>query len=271
MPADNSVETASEYVLRAIGVRPGLAIISGSGQSGLGRSLGLKHEIGFHEIPGFPEPTVEGHSGKLIFGTAGEVPTLFFSGRTHFYEDPAPQNVTFAVRLCARLGVSRLVLLNAAGGLNPQFQPGDLMAITDILNLQFRSSLIGSNENERGKLIPGRGGTLDSNLLSELQSAARETRIKLHRGVYAAMLGPTYETSAEVRMLREIGADAVGMSTVPEIQAACQAGLRVSAISCITNSHVHNGPPPTHEEVLKNAAKANQNLVKILRKFIRTI
>ena len=247
MIGGNLVRSASEYLQRRLATLPQSAVVLGSGLGDL--DLGpATAEIPYERIPGFPRVQVAGHPGRLSL--VGK--TAVLRGRVHYYEGRSMDEVVHPVRVLARIGVQRLILTNAAGGINRKLQTGDLMAITDHLNL------MGVN--------PLRGGPnfLDLGTVYEVPTIAG-----LKRGVYAAMAGPTYETPAEVQMLRTLGADAVGMSTVPEAIAARQAGLRVTAISLITNAAAGTGKGPvTHAEVLETAERARSRMGALLRKIL---
>ena len=244
MTADDPVRRAADRLQRLLPSIPRSAVVLGSGLGDL--DLGAPTaEIDYGRIPGFPRVRVAGHPGRLsLIGR-----TAVLRGRVHFYEGRSLDEVVFPVRALARLGVKRLILTNAAGGLHPRLNSGDLMAISDHLNL------MGAN--------PLRGGPNFLDL-----SAVYEVPTGLKRGVYAAVAGPTYETPAEARMLRRLGADAVGMSTVPEAIAARQAGLRVTGISLITNAAGGGGKPVTHAEVLATAERARSRLAAVLRRIL---
>ena len=268
MELEQQLDEAAVALRQRLSARPKLAIVSGSGQGKVGGLLGMKEVAAFEQLPHFPRSTVEGHAGHVYAGRVGRTQALLMSGRKHYYESPESAEIVFALRVCARLGVKQLLLLNSAGGLNSRFAPGDLMMIVDLLNLQFRNPLIGPNLESVGPRFPDMSAPCDPGLRSKLIAAATELKVVLHQGTYAAMMGPTYETGAEVNMLRLAGADAVGMSTAPEAIGGIHAGLRVIGISCITNSLVRSGPPPTHREVLENAAAANQQLARLLRRML---
>jgi purine-nucleoside phosphorylase len=267
-----ALETAGGVLgrcLRSAGRRPVLAIIGGSGQSELGKLLRLARIASCAEVPGLSRPTVAGHSGEIFAGRIEGVETLFFAGRSHLYEDLAAGSEVFAVRLCASLGIKRLVLLNSAGGLSARLAPGDLMVIRDVISLQFSSPLAGANHDWLGPRFPDMSNACDRGMSERLIAAGSELKMSLHQGVYASVLGPSYETRAEVGMLRAIGADAVGMSTAPEIIAAGHAGLRAAAVSCITNSHVRPTRRVSHEEVLENVALARHSIARLIRRSVR--
>jgi len=247
--------------------RPKLALVLGSGFGGVTAALRRAEAISYRELPGFPPTAVGGHAGELCFGQLGGTPVLLLSGRAHFYEGHSMEAVTFAVRTLAAFGISDLLLTNAAGGINAGFRPGDLMAVTDHLNLMGTNPL-------RGPEIPGLPRfvdltqTYDPALRVLLRRAARVSKLRLREGVYAAVCGPSYETPAEVRAFARLGADAVGMSTVPEAIVACQCGVRVAALSCITNLAAGRGKTAlSHAEVLEVAAATGPRTAVLLENF----
>src|SRR5277367_4015500 len=215
-------------------LRPALAIVLGSGFHHALTELRVGKKISYAKIPGFPKPTVSGHAGELYFGHLGKTPVLVLSGRAHFYEGHEMERVTFATRALAAFGIKDLLLTNAAGGLNKNFRAGDFMVLTDHINFMGANPL-------RGAAIPGLPRFVDlteaydKKLRELLFRAGKISKLKLQRGIYLAVSGPSYETPAEIRVFAKLGADAVGMSTVPEAIVARQCGLRVAGISCITN------------------------------------
>jgi len=247
------------------GVTPDVAIILGSGLGGLANEIEARTTIPFAEIPGFPTATVAGHAGTLICGRLAGKSVVALAGRFHMYEGHDARLAAFPARVVHALGAKTLVVSNAAGGVNRLWQPGDLMLIRDHLNLMFRNPLIGPTE-EGDLRFPDMSEPYDASLANIAREVAREQGIVLREGVYAAGLGPAYETAAEVRMLAFLGADAVGMSTVPEVIAARAMGMRVVGFSCITNLACGlSNTPITHAEVLEttaHAAKRFQALVK---------
>lgn len=245
--------------------RPVAAIVLGSGLGGLADRIEKPTRVQYAEIPGFPGATVPGHAGELIAGTLSGRPILALAGRFHMYEGHSARLAAFPARVVHALGASTLIVSNAAGGVNRSFEAGDLMLIRDHINLMFRNPLIGPTE--QGDLrFPDMSEPYDAKLATVAREVAREQGIVLREGVYAAGLGPAYETAAEVRMLAFLGADAVGMSTVPEVIAARAMGMRVVGFSCITNLACGlSNTPITHAEVLEttaHAAKRFQTLVK---------
>jgi len=243
---------------------PAVAIILGSGLGGLGDEIEDARAVKYSEVPGFPPATVAGHAGKLIAGTLRDVPVLALGGRFHLYEGHDAALAAYPVRVVSALGAGTLIVSNAAGGVNRRFAPGDLMLIRDHINLMFRNPLVGPVE--QGDLrFPDMSSPYDPELANTARDVAREQNIALREGVYAGLLGPQYETAAEVRMLELLGADAVGMSTVPEVIVARAIGMRVLGFSCITNLGTGLAPEPlTHADVLETTARAAGTFVRLV-------
>jgi purine-nucleoside phosphorylase len=246
-----------------------VAVVLGSGLGAFADALRDARAMPFAALPGFPPATVQGHKGQLVYGTLAHAPVLALQGRLHGYEGHDAATVAFPARVLGVLGSRALVVTNAAGGCNPSFAPGDLMRITDHLNLTGRNPLTGPNEDRLGPRFPDLTHAYDARLASALEEAARESGQTLRAGVYAQLTGPSYETPAEVRMARVLGADAVGMSTVPEVIAAAQMGLPVAGISCITNQAAGISQHPlTHGEVMEVARAVEGKFLELLRAFI---
>ena len=227
---------ASETYLRSItNTRPSVGLILGSGLGSFVETIEDAKRIAYAEIPFFPQTTIEGHEGRMIVGKVGGVPIAVLQGRVHAYEGVTMDDVVFPTRVLAMLGVESLILTNAAGGINGEFAAGDLVLITDHINLMGKNPLVGPNIKELGPRFPDMTHAYNPEMMKQIQSAANDMNYNLKCGIYAGVLGPTYETPAEVRMLKAMGADMVGMSTVPESIAANHLGLKVSGISCITN------------------------------------
>ncbi|MGO8839114.1 MAG: purine-nucleoside phosphorylase [Limisphaerales bacterium] len=247
--------------------RPTLALVLGSGFHHVLSGVKVEKKVPYAKLPGFPPVGVSGHAGELIFGHLGGTPVLVLSGRTHFYEGHPMERVTFAVRALAAFGIRDLLLTNAAGGINRKFRAGDFMVLTDHVNLMGMNPL-------RGEPAPGRPRFVDltkiydSGLSALLFRAGKRCHMKLQRGVYLAVSGPSYETPAEIRAFARLGADAVGMSTVPEAIVARQCGLNVAAVSCITNLAAGISKENlSHAEVLETAERVKTLAVKLLEKF----
>ncbi|MGH8023503.1 MAG: purine-nucleoside phosphorylase [Limisphaerales bacterium] len=257
-------QTAAAALKRASALRPNLAIVLGSGFEPTMEGLRVDKEIPYSKIPGFPEPTVKGHAGRLFFGEMGGTPVLVLSGRAHFYEGQSMDGVTFPVRALAAFGIHDLLLTNAAGGINPAFRPGDFMVISDHINFMGANPLRGTSH------FVDLTATYDLQLGALLAEAARARKMKLRRGVYLAVCGPNYETPAEIRAFARLGADAVGMSTVPEAIVARQWGLNVAGISCITNAAAGIGKRElSHAEVLGTAERVGKAGADLLQTFAR--
>ncbi len=248
---------------------PRVGIVLGSGLGGLVDELERPVALPFAELPGWPAATAPGHAGRLVLGRLGGVPAVLLQGRFHLYEGIAPGLIVQPVLLMGRLGASTIVLTNAAGGLNPAFAAGTLMAIADHLNLTGRTPLLGPNADELGDRFPDLTAAWDPGLRGRLHRAADAEGIRLEEGVYAGLPGPAYETPAEVRMLRTLGADAVGMSTVLEAIAARWARLPICGVSLVTNQGAGiTGRPLSHEEVLQAGAEAGPRLARVLLRFV---
>ena len=256
----------------ALGLDPSaspVAVILGSGLGAFGDQLSGARSVGFAELPGFPQPTVEGHRGRLALGELSGVPVLALQGRLHGYEGHDAATVAYPGRVLGVLGARALVVTNAAGAVNPQLSPGDLMRITDHLNLTGRNPLTGPNEERLGPRFPDLSRAYSPELAEALEVSAREAGIELKRGVYAQLIGPSYETPAEVRMARLLGADVVGMSTVPEVIAAAHQGVPCCGISCITNHAAGIAQHPLrHEEVVEVARRVEGRFLQLLRVFL---
>jgi purine-nucleoside phosphorylase len=246
-----------------------LAVVLGSGLGAFADALEDARAISFAELPGFPRPTVEGHQGRLVYGKLAPTPVLALQGRIHGYEGHDAAVVAFPARVLGALGARALVLTNAAGGCNPSFAPGDLMRITDHINFTGRNPLSGPNEDRLGPRFPDLTHAWDARLATALEEAARSAGQTLRAGVYVQMTGPSYETPAEIRMARALGADAVGMSTVPEAIVAAHMGVPVAGISCITNLAAGISQHPlTHQEVVEVARAVEGKFLDLLRAFI---
>jgi purine-nucleoside phosphorylase len=260
---------AAAAIRRRIGDRAApIAIVLGSGLGGLAHDIDAVARIPYGEIPGFPRATVEGHAGALIAGTLAGRFVVALGGRFHMYEGHDVRLAAFPTRVVRALGAKTLIVSNAAGGLNRLWQPGDLMLIRDHINLMFRNPLIGSVEAGDTR-FPDMSAPYDEALAQAARETARDLGILLREGVYAGLLGPTYETPAEVRMLELYGADAVGMSTVPEVIVARAIGMRVLGFSCITNLACGLSTSPiTHAEVLETTARAAEMFKALVKGVI---
>jgi len=250
-------------------LRPVVGLVLGSGLGGLAADVEDAVAIPFDDLPGWPAATAPGHAGRLLLGRLAGVPVVALQGRFHVYEGNDPGLVVQPVLLFRRLGAGIVVLTNAAGGVNPDYRPGTLMLIDDHLNLTGRTPLLGGNADAIGPRFQDLVDAWSQRLRERLRSAADGEGVPLEEGVYAGLLGPQFETPAEVRMLRALGADAVGMSTVLECIAARWAGLEVCGVSLITNAGAgYTGQPLTHEEVLASGAEAGPRLARVIRRFV---
>ena len=246
--------------------RPSMAVVLGSGLGGFADELTDAVQIPYSDIPGWPRSTAVGHAGKLVFGELEGVNLAVLAGRAHLYEGYAPARVTYAMRMMHLLGVKSVVLTNAAGGINLDYGQGALVMISDHINLQGVNPLAGANEEEFGPRFPDMSEAYSAQYRRVARGAASELGIDLKEGVYAAMLGPSYETPAEIRFLRTIGADLVGMSTVAETIVCNHMGMKVLAISCVTNMAAGILPHRiNHEEVLETGERVRETFVRLLK------
>lgn len=264
-------ETA-EYIKARLDDIPETAIILGSGLGILADELENKKVIKYNEIPHFPVSTVAGHAGELIYGMLNYTPVLVMSGRFHYYEGYDINQVTYPVRVFAKLGIKNLIITNAAGGVNLNYVPGDLMIINDHINFSGVSPLRGKNLDEFGPRFPDMSNVYDRDTIILVEQVCSELGISIQEGVYAYMQGPNYETPSEIKALRALGADAVGMSTVPEAIVARHSGLRVAAISCITNMAAGILPNPlSHDEVKETAEFASRKFINVIKLLVVTL
>ena len=255
-------------ILRDIAPAPPVAIVLGSGLGAFSRELEDARRIPYGQLPHFPEVTVVGHEGEIALGRlpGGGPEVVALSGRVHLYEGHDTNVVVHPLRSLARWGVRALVLTNAAGAINPKMAPGDLMLIEDHINLTGKNPLLGENDPRLGVRFPDMSSLYDPELSQCFAKAAQSIEFDLHRGVYAGLLGPSYETPAEIRMLGRMGADAVGMSTVCEAIAAQHCGMRVAGISCLTNFAAGlNDEPLSHQEVKETAALVERSFIDLLK------
>jgi purine-nucleoside phosphorylase len=260
------LDAAAESVRRKAATSPVLGLVLGSGLGAFAEKLAGRQAISYGEIPHFPLPTgVVGHAGELVLGSVGKTPVVVLSGRIHFYEGRSMQDVVFPARLLARLGVRVVILTNAAGGVRLSFRTGDLMLITDHINAMGTNPLVGPNEDALGLRFPDMTEVYDAKLRRIVRAEASRLKIPLRQGVYIGLHGPSYETPAEIRACRKLGADAVGMSTVPEAIALRHAGVRVVGISTITNMAAGILKKPLHhEEVLATTRRVGDRFVRLL-------
>ncbi|MBQ1739210.1 MAG: purine-nucleoside phosphorylase [Clostridiales bacterium] len=268
------VDSAADHIRSVLSERslPAVCIVLGSGLGPLSKMAEDAIEIPYKDIPGFPVSTAPGHKGSLIAGNLSGKPVFMMNGRFHYYEGYPMETVTFYVRVMGRLGVKVLLLTNASGGINLEMKVPELVAITDHLSFNAEPVLRGPNIEEFGTRFPDQCHVYDPELTDTLVNSARDLNIRISRGVYAYTKGPQYETPAEIRALRILGADCVGMSTVPEAIAASHMGIRVAAMSCITNMAAGiSGNPLSEKEVLDNAALASENSCELVKEFVNRI
>ena len=266
------IKNTAKFLQEKVSITPEVGIILGSGLGGLVKEIEITESISYEDIPNFPVSTVEGHSGKLILGRLGGKTVVAMQGRFHYYEGYTMEQVVFPVRVMKFLGIKNLFVSNASGGLNPTFEVGDLMIIRDHINL-FPNPLIGKNYEELGTRFPVMSEAYSKGLIKKAKRIARDNNIKFQTGVYVGSTGPTLETQAEYNYLRIIGADATGMSTVPEVIAARHMEIPCFAISIITNvSDLAKMETETsHEEVQKEAAKAEPKMTLIMKELVRSL
>lgn len=264
-PTVQEIQDVVDYLSPRISVRPEIALILGSGLGGFADHIENAVSIPYAEIPHFHAPSVEGHEGRILFGTLRGIPVAALQGRWHFYEGHSMNSIVIPTRALAALGAHTMVLTNAAGGINLSFKAGDLMVIEDHLNLMGDNPLTGKDSAMFGPRFPDMSEPYSRECIAALEDAASRLGIPVRRGVYVGLRGPTYETPAEVRMLRVLGGDAVGMSTVPEAIAARHLGMRVAGISCVTNMAAGiEQKTLDHAEVQESAAKMMEGLARLI-------
>ena len=260
------IAEAAKFLQTSVSNRPSVAVVLGSGLGAFAAELDCATEIPYGQIPGWPCSTAVGHAGKLVIGRFGSLDVAVMAGRAHLYEGYSQAQVTFGVRVLGSFGVRSFVFTNAAGGVNLAFARGSLVLISDHINLQGANPLVGPNHDALGPRFPDMSEAYTPAYRKVARQVAAELGIPLFEGVYAGVLGPSYETPAEIRYLRTIGADLVGMSTVPEVIVANHMGLRVLAISCVTNMAAGVSPHRiNHQEVLETGAQLRDTLVRLLK------
>ncbi len=263
---------ATAFLKNRTRMQPRIGLLAGTGLSEFASDLQVAETIAYEQIPHFPASTVQSHPGRLVFGRLADQPVVAMQGRFHLYEGYDPLQVSFPIRVMQEMGIRVLIVTNAAGGLNPAYSPGDLMLIADHLNLTGFNPLVGPNEESWGVRFPHMAFAYDSDLLKLAEQAGQNCQIPLQKGVYAALLGPSLETPAEIRFLRTIGADAVGLSTVHEVIVGVHAGMRILGISIITNVHDPDNPAPAVlEEIIATAEKSSKTLGLLLRNVVEAL
>jgi purine-nucleoside phosphorylase len=264
-----NIKQAADYIRSKHAEAPEIGLILGSGLGVIAELVEQATVIAYNDIPHFPVSTVEGHAGELLLGTIHGKQVLLMKGRFHMYEGYAVDVVSFPVRVMKALGVKTLIVTNAAGGINTAYEVGDLMLITDHINFTFRNPLIGPNFNELGARFPDMSSAYSRRLCETARDVAAEQEISLQEGVYLGLLGPSYETPAEIRMLRTLGADAVGMSTVSEVIVARHAGIEVLGFSCITNMAAGiQDHSLSHEEVMQTTERVKPKFLQLILSIV---
>ncbi|MEJ2542470.1 MAG: purine-nucleoside phosphorylase [Calditrichaceae bacterium] len=267
----NEVTEALQFINSFNPPKTKAAIILGSGLGNFADTLDNKIKIPTNQIPNYPESTVEGHQGFLVFGFHKNVPVLAVQGRTHYYEGYPIQKVTFVIRIMKALGINILLVTNAAGGVNPRFKPGDLMLITDQVNFLFNNPLIGSNDYG-GSRFPDMSNAYHSGYFNVIEQIGMKRNIALKRGVLWVSTGPSYETGAEVKLIQKMGGDAASMSTAPEVIVAVQAGIKVMGISCITNYATGiSAEKLSHDDVTQTANRVKEKFLRLVSGIIEVI
>jgi len=259
-------ESAAQFLLSQTPLRPTIGLVLGSGLGGFADEFSKATRIPYENIPFFPRSTAVGHAGQMVIGNIGDIAVAAMQGRAHLYEGYSAKEVAFPIRVFGRMGVSALILTNAAGGINFDYQQGALVVITDHINLQAQNPLVGPNDERFGPRFPDMTQAYSKQYREIALRAANRFGKTVYQGVYAGLLGPSYETPAEIRYLRTIGADLVGMSTIPEVIVARHMGLKVLAISCVTNMAAGiSDEVLSHEDVLKTGERVKGDFVALLR------
>jgi purine-nucleoside phosphorylase len=267
-----AADSAAQLILARTPLRPRIALVLGSGLGGFADSLTDAARIPYSEIPAFPRSTAIGHAGQMVIGKAGTIPVVAMQGRVHLYEGYSAQQVTFPIRVFGRMGIKAVILTNAAGGINLSYSQGALVLIRDHINLQGANPLVGPNDDRFGVRFPDMTHAYAKEYRAITREEAARLKIALHEGVYAGLLGPSYETPAEIEYLRRIGADLVGMSTVAEVIAARHMGIKVLAISCVTNMAAGIlDQPLSHAEVMETGERVKTIFEGLLRTVLPRI
>jgi purine-nucleoside phosphorylase len=266
------LKQTKDYLSTRITEKPLIGMVAGTGLGSVTEVMAVDQAIPYEDIPHFPVSTVSGHEGRIVTGQLSGIPIMGLEGRCHLYEGYSPQEITFPVRVLAALGAEYLFISSAAGGLNPAFESGDLMVVTDHINLTGTNPLVGPNLDAFGPRFPDMSAVYDAHLIEVALEKARLMKIGLHQGVYVGLLGPSLETPAETRFLRMIGSDAVGMSTVSEVIVGVHCGLKIAAIVVITNMNIPDAMTETSlEDVLAAAAHSAPTLGKLWEKIIGSL
>lgn len=272
MVNQTKINEACTFIQNKLSAKPAIGLILGSGLGVLGEEIGDRIIISYQDIPHFPESTVAGHKGQMVAGTLEGKQVIAMQGRFHYYEGYSMEQITFPVRVMKQLGIDSIIVTNAAGGINRSFNPGNLMVITDHINNMGSNPLIGRNDETLGVRFPDMSQVYDKEYVQLARNCASELGLAIKSGVYVGNTGPTYETPAEVKMLRTLGGDAVGMSTVPEVIVAGHAGIRVLGISCISNMAAGIlDQPLTHTEVIETTEKVKEDFLQFVKKIINKL
>jgi purine-nucleoside phosphorylase len=267
-----AAENAAQLILQRTALRPRIGIVLGSGLGSFGDSLTDAARIPYSEIPEFPRSTAIGHAGQMVIGKAGDIPVAAMQGRVHLYEGYSAQQIAFPMRVFGRMGIRAVILTNAAGGINLNYRQGALVLIRDHINLQGVSPLVGPNDDRFGVRFPDMTHAYNKTYREIARSQAQKLGMTLHEGVYAAMLGPSYETPAEINYLRIIGADLVGMSTACEVIAARHMEMKILAISCVTNMAAGIlDQPLSHQEVMETGERVKSSFEALLRAVLPSV
>jgi len=263
---------AAKFILSKTKLRPQIALVLGSGLGAFADEFTTPTKIPYKKIPNFPQSTAIGHAGQLVIGKEGDIPVAGMQGRVHLYEGYSAKQVAFPIRVFKQMGIKAAILTNAAGGINLNYSQGALVAIRDHINLQGANPLIGPNDDRFGPRFPDMTRAYDPEFRRFVAEEGKKLKLNLHEGVYLALAGPNYETPAEIHAFRTLGADLVGMSTVPEVLAARHSAIRVLGISCVTNMAAGiTGAPLTAEEVFETAARIKHDFIALLRAVIPRI
>ncbi len=268
----NQIKASADFILSKSNYKPEIGLILGSGLGSLADSIENPEFYNYSDIPNFPTSTVEGHAGRLVIGTLGGKQVVAMQGRFHYYEGYSMEKITFPVRVMKLLGVSKLIVTNACGAVNQDFNAGDLMVITDHINFSGSNPLFGHNLDEFGPRFPDMSEAYNLELRNKVLNVGKELGLDLKQGVYVMFSGPTYETPAEVRIAKIMGGDAVGMSTVPEVIVANHSGIKTVGISCLTNMAAGIlDQPLNHEEVIETSARVKNDFIKLMNRVIEII
>ena len=263
---------AAKFILSKSKLRPQIALVLGSGLGAFADEFATPTKIPYKKIPYFPQSTAIGHAGQLVIGKVGDIPVAGMQGRVHLYEGYSAKEVAFPIRVFNQMGIKAVILTNAAGGINLNYSQGALVAIRDHINLQGANPLIGPNDDRFGSRFPDMTRAYDPEFRRFVSEEGKRLKLDLHEGVYLALAGPNYETPAEIHAFRSLGADLVGMSTVPEVLVARHSGIRVLGVSCVTNMAAGiTGAPLTAEEVFETAARVKHDFIALLKAIIPRI